>query len=381
MKGNLKIMMTADTIGGVWTYTIDLCRALQQFPVEIHLLTMGAFPTKAQHLQLNELNNVFLYESNFKLEWMENPWRDVEKAREWISRIYLKVKPDIMHFNNYAQAAQFWNVPTVTVLHSCVQTWWQAVKGERAPESWDPYAKVVRKALVKSDAVVAPTIAMLRQAKEIYGEINNSSIIYNGSYHASPIQKKEPFIFCAGRLWDEAKNIQLLADIADRLSWPVYIAGSNIDSKKTDQANVHFLGQLSPEEMKDQLARASIFVMPATYEPFGLAVLEAAKSGCALVLSNINSLREIWDSAAVYIDPKDPEAAIDSLEQLINNETLRAMMGQKALEKSTVYSAEEMGKNYHRLYRQLVEARIPATPVHQINQYHENSHVLSFPGL
>ncbi len=32
--------------------------------------------------------------------------------------------------------------------------------------------------------------------------------------------------------------------------------------------------------------------LPARYEPFGLSVLEAALSGCALVLGDIPSLRE-----------------------------------------------------------------------------------------
>ena len=39
----------------------------------------------------------------------------------------------------------------------------------------------------------------------------------------------------------------------------------------------------------------------ARYEPFGLAVLEAAQAGMRLVLSDIPSFRELWDGAATFV--------------------------------------------------------------------------------
>jgi glycosyltransferase involved in cell wall biosynthesis len=383
MAEKLKIMMTSDTIGGVWTYTVDLCRALQDYPVEIHLLTFGAFPTKAHHIQLNELSNVHLYESNFKLEWMDDPWRDLENALQWMNRIYLKVRPDLLHFNNYGQAAEFWNTPSVTVLHSCVQTWWKSVKGESAPESWDRYKKLVRKAIHQSNTVVAPSFAMLEQTKCEYGNIQEASVIYNGSFNTGLSLKKEPFIFSAGRLWDEAKNIRLLLKISDRLSWPLYIAGDNEghgSAEDFSSHHVHFFGKLTQEEMKEQMAKASIFVMPSTYEPFGLAVLEAARSGCALVLSDIASFREIWGDNAVYFDPAKPKQAIEIIEKLIANVAFREEMALKALARSEFFTGEKMGTNYYRLYRKLVENKVPAS-AHLIQNNHENSNVLSFSGL
>ena len=54
------------------------------------------------------------------------------------------------------------------------------------------------------------------------------------------------------------------------------------------------LGKLPAAEMKLWFAHAAIYCLPARYEPFGLSVLEAGLSGCALVLGDIPSLREIW---------------------------------------------------------------------------------------
>ncbi len=57
--------------------------------------------------------------------------------------------------------------------------------------------------------------------------------------------------------------------------------------------------------MAQARADSSVFASCARYEPFGLAVLEAAQAGMALVLSDIPSLREIWDGAAMFADPRD----------------------------------------------------------------------------
>ena len=56
------------------------------------------------------------------------------------------------------------------------------------------------------------------------------------------------------------------------------------------------------------IARAAIYALPAHYEPFGLSILEAAMSGCALVLGDIPSLREIWGDAAVFVHPDNRDA-------------------------------------------------------------------------
>ena len=63
-------------------------------------------------------------------------------------------------------------------------------------------------------------------------------------------------------------------------------------------------------------ARAAVFAAPARYEPFGLGILEAALSGCALVLGDIASLRELWDGAAEFVDPDDPQALAAALDAL-----------------------------------------------------------------
>jgi glycosyltransferase involved in cell wall biosynthesis len=75
--------------------------------------------------------------------------------------------------------------------------------------------------------------------------------------------------------------------------------------KLTLKENCYALGNLPRENLRYWYACASIYVLPARYEPFGLTILEAALSGCALVLGGIESLKENWAQAAIFINPAD----------------------------------------------------------------------------
>ncbi|KTD19054.1 glycosyltransferase family 4 protein [Legionella jordanis] len=362
MEDKIKILMTADTVGGVWTYALSLCKGLLNYNAEIHLMTMGGNPDKQQLEEANRLSNVYLYCSDYKLEWMDDPWADVKLAAEWIKSVYDKINPDIIHFNNFVDVNHNWSCPVITVFHSCVHTWWRAVKGEDAPPEWENYKQLVKKSISSSDIVIAPSRAILNEAQAVYGKIPSSKVIYNGSdfWLSEQSREKEPFILTAGRVWDEAKNIYALSEIADELDWPVYIAGNNINpsnAKVKIPENVHFLGPLSHQDLQVYMQRAAIFVMPARYEPFGLAVLEAAQAGCALVLGQIKTLEEIWQDTAVYVPPYDPAKLLRTLNHLIQDKELRSKLSSLTSLRSKNFTQEKMVREYQSLYKELLRQK------------------------
>src|SRR5256885_1138515 len=71
---SMKILMTADTIGGVWSYAMELCRSLSPMGIEVALATLGAPLSQTQRLEVARLTNVDVYESEYRLEWMASPW-------------------------------------------------------------------------------------------------------------------------------------------------------------------------------------------------------------------------------------------------------------------------------------------------------------------
>ena len=359
-----KILMTADTVGGVWTYAIELVRALAPFGTQVALATMGGLMSKEQRAAVEEISNLTVYESEYKLEWMDDPWEDVEKAGQWLLQLRDEVQPDLIHLNNMAHGNLNWGKPVLMVVHSCVMSWWRAVKDEEAPKSWNKYREMVKQGLQAADVVVAPTQAMMRQAENLYGPFKHQSVIYNGrGQHLFQFGRKEPFVFSMGRVWDEAKNISMLAHIASELQWPVYIAGEDKHpdtGKSVELENVHFLGQLSSKEVSDWLSRASIYALPAKYEPFGLSILEAAMSGCALVVGKTESQTEIWGNAARYVNPTNADELHNTVKDLIEDEFCRNIMACRAVKRSHGYTAKQMAQDYAHAYGQLLKVSVAA---------------------
>lgn len=347
------ILMTTDTAGGVWTYSMELCSALARNQINVHLATMGEPLDEHQRKEAEKQSNIEIHESNFALEWMDNPWKEVDKAGEWLLELEQKIQPDLIHLNNYTHGDLPWQNPVVMIGHSCVLSWWEAVENEPAPEKWDEYKKRVKKGLQQADVVVGVSDAMIDSLQKFYGPFSETEVIYNGrsSEQFSP-KEKMPIIFSMGRMWDEAKNLATLNEIADSLFWPVYTAGdSDLDD---DSTTVQHLGKISPPKAAECLARAGIYVMPARYEPFGLSILEAGLSECALVLGDIPSLREIWGEAALFVNPDDPKELQKQIQGLIQNPSELKDMAQKAREKAQNYSTEIFEKRYIELYRKML---------------------------
>lgn len=353
------ILMTTDTIGGVWTYTMGLCRALKKYPLKIHLIGLGKLPTQNQENELKNLENVKFYPTDYKLEWMENAHHDIEKTRLKIIEIANDTSPHLFHFNNFICDIGYESTPKITVFHSCVQTWWKAVKSESAPVGWNLYKNHVEKALNQSNVVVFPAGAMREDARELYGINSSTAVISNARTHY-PITRlrKKNMIFCSGRVWDEAKNMSAIFKIASNLPWPVYVAGDEKpkhESQKSDFENVRFLGKLTPHEMEQWHYSSKIYINPALYEPFGLAVLEAAHAGCALLLSDIKSLKELWQNEALFFDPNNEEDILNKVLTLIKNKELRNELREKSQNHARRFNSSKMGKCYYQLYRHLMK--------------------------
>jgi glycogen synthase len=362
-----RVLMTADAVGGVWQYALALAAGLAAHRIEVLVATMGPRPDAAQRAEVAALKRVKLRESDFRLEWMPSSSSDVRRAGDWLLDLETQFVPDVVHLNGFAHGALPWSAPTLVVGHSCVLSWWTAVRGGEAPADWAPYRDAVAAGLHASDAVAAPSRAMLAALEHHYGRIAGGEVIPNGRdpAHFAPAPK-EPFVLAVGRLWDEAKNAQALADIAPKIAWPVRLAGDATapDGTTRPLSNVEVLGRCRADLMAGLYGRASIYALPARYEPFGLSVLEAALSGCALVLGDIPSLRENWDGAAAFVPPADREALRDTLNSLIRDSRRREELAARARKRAGRFTAAAMVQRYLSRYRRLLAPQPYAPAAH-----------------
>lgn len=350
----MKVLVSTDTGGGVLTYTAELAAALEAQGIEVVVATMGP-PLRPEQRALLPAR---VHESDYRLEWMEDPWEDVAAAGEWLLSLEEAERPDVVHLCSYAHGAVPFRAPKLIVAHSCVLSWWRAVHGEEAPAEWDRYREKMGAGLIAADAVVAPTRAMLRELEHDH-ELRPAAatVIYNGS--SAPMApaetEKRDLVMGSGRFWDPAKNLAALDAAAEGLSWPVTIAGDLGPEGETKHAES--TGALDHAALAELRRKASIYAAPARYEPFGLGILEAARDRCALVLGYVPSLRELWRDAAIFIQPDDERALHEALEALIDNSPLRSDLARRAQRRAAEYSIHRAAHAYRRLYEQLVATR------------------------
>jgi glycogen(starch) synthase len=355
-----RVLMTADAVGGVWRYSVDLAAALVNYGAEVLIATMGPRPSDEQRHELLAIPRVRLVESDYALEWMPDRWGDVHASGRWLLGLQSSFEPDVIHLNGYAHARLGWNKPVALVAHSCVYSWWRAVHGYAPGPEWSEYKRRVTDGLSAADIVISPSAYMACELQREYGvSPDKFRVIHNFSRaQVSPSTGKRPFMLAAGRVWDAAKNIGLLERIAPELDWEIHIAGDadGPESWMSKGQSAYFLGSLPHAELMKQMSLAGIFVHPALYEPFGLSVLEAARARCCLVLSDIPSLRELWDGAAVFIEARQPEAWVRELNRLARTPDERESMGQLAYSQSMKYAASSSVKQYREVYGSLVSS-------------------------
>lgn len=355
----MRVLMTADPVGGVWTFALELSAHLAEDGIDVTLATLGAPLTAAQRSAAAGIAGLELEESAFKLEWMAEPWADLARAGRWLLRLEREYRPDVIHLNHLVHGDLPWRAPVLVTGHSCVASWWEAVHGSPLPRDWAAYKLHVTRSLAAADCVAAPTSAMLAALHRHYGPLPRSAVVRNGRdrRHFERGGDKEPLVLCAGRLWDAAKNAQALAAVAPLLEWPVCIAGEAVspDGSRSRLAggNLTLLGALVPRQLASWYRRAAIYALPARYEPFGLTVLEAALSGCALLLGDIPSLREIWGDAAWYVPPDDHGQLRARLSELIAGSAVRTELAGRAGEVAVRLSPESMAQGYQHLYHEL----------------------------
>ncbi len=356
---SFNLLMTADAVGGVWQYCTDLVWGLSQRGIAVTVATMGPRPRPQQRDAVASIPGARVIESDWALEWMQSAWTDVDRAGDWLLTLQAQYRFDLIHLNGFVHAGLPWSKPVVCVAHSCVYSWWRAVHNCSPGPEWATYESRVSAGLHASPRVVTPSVSMKKSIESEYGITSEKlRVVHNFTRVTRQNSKdKEPFVLAAGRFWDQAKNVALLGQVAPYVNWPIWLAGpteSPDDVNAADLDPIRLLGSLPHEDLIDHMRRAAIFAHPALYEPFGLSVLEAARAGCCLVLSNIPSMRELWEGAAVFVDARNPQEWVKVLNMLSRDSDALESLGRLACKRSGRYRLGSAVNAYCTLYRELI---------------------------
>src|SRR5438874_13029035 len=92
----------------------------------------------------------------------------------------------------------------------------------------------------------------------------------------------------------------------------------------------------------------------ARYEPYGVTMIGAALSRCALILNDIPALREIWGQAAVYFRTNDADSLAEAVRILSGDLQMRRNFANRAFQRAReCFNAHRMTDNYIQLYRKI----------------------------
>ena len=357
----MRILMTTDCVGGVWRYAVDACTGLAQQGAEVALVCLGPAASPGQLQEAREAG-IELICLDAELDWMARDSEAIHASAIALDGVVRDWSPTLVHLNAPALAGFMeQTAPCVLAAHSCIATWWSHVRRSRFPEDWTWYVRVVKAGLSAADMVLVPTRAFGDALTATYGPQRDLHVIPNGSKPFAP-ESKGSFALAAGRWWDDGKNARVLDAVAAITSCPIYAAGPLIGPNGTaaDFRVVRWAGDLRHVDMRGWLARAPIFVSPAVYEPFGLAVLEAASGGAALVLSDIPTFRELWDRAAVFVDPRQPDAIADAIDFLAGNDGARERLARAARERACNFTIDRQVAALIAAYQSAISAHSQA---------------------
>jgi glycogen(starch) synthase len=316
------VLATTDTIGGVWTYSIDLATGFAARGIRTTLVSLNPAPSAEQRAQALAIPGLELVETDLPLDWTAATAAALAAAAAALGAIAKRYDPDIVHLHSPAFATgRPYSCPVVGVMHSCLATWWGAVRRGPLPADFAWRSRVVRQGLLSCDAVIAPTSSFAQAVARAYG-IASPIAVPNGRAPApSSGALRQRAVVTAGRLWDEGKNVACLDQAAALIDAPVLAAGplSGPGGSKTVLHHARAEGTLSSANTRLLFERSEVFASAALYEPFGLAVLEAALAGCALVLSDIPTFRELWDGVAHFVSPDDPRRFAAAMQRLLDD--------------------------------------------------------------
>ena len=352
----LRVMMTADAVGGVWTYALDLAAGLQQAGQSVTLVLAGPRPSEMQRRQAGALG-VELAEIEAPLDWTARDEGELAQAAAATAAVAASIGPDIVHLNSPSLAAYAeFDVPTLGVCHSCLATWWSAVKATPLPADQDWRRAAAARGYAACSALVAPSLAFARDTAAHYQRAS-PTMVHNGR-SASPERRpvrSAPLVLSAGRLWDDGKDFATLDAAAALVSAPVVALGSAVapDGRRSGFAHLDPVGSVDAAGVADWMARAQIFVSTARYEPFGLAVLEAAQAGLPLILSDLPTFRELWSNAAEFVPAGDAAGFAAACNRLLGDPAARQRSGEAARARAGQYGMATMTKGYLALYRKL----------------------------
>lgn len=130
---------------------------------------------------------------------------------------------------------------------------------------------------------------------------------------------------------------------------------NNLISEFRLKEKVKKIGYIALSDLVGVYNLAKVYLQPSFAEGFGLPVLEAIACGCPVVTSNISSLPELVDDAALLVDPKNAEDIVKSILKIIDNSTLREAITKRGLQRVREFNWVRCASETLNIYKKVIQ--------------------------
>src|ERR1700690_4375084 len=93
------VLVTTDTLSGVWTYTQELVAGLVSRGVRVTLVSLGDIPLPQQTAWMNDLQGLEDRPTASRLDWMHEAEQDLKDFSAYLTALVKELKPDLLHLN------------------------------------------------------------------------------------------------------------------------------------------------------------------------------------------------------------------------------------------------------------------------------------------
>ena len=116
------------------------------------------------------------------------------------------------------------------------------------------------------------------------------------------------------------------------------------------ERRVDLLGHVAKPRLAELYRHAACLVLPSRYEGFGLPVVEAMACGTPVVATRAGSIPEVAANAAVLVEPGDPTALAEGIEQALGE---RGRLREAGFARAKNFSWADTARATLALYKEL----------------------------
>ncbi|WP_342246010.1 glycosyltransferase family 4 protein [Pseudomonas sp. OTU5201] len=365
-----------DSVGGIEQVIYQMCRSGAAHGIDNNVLTLSADPNPP----VVELGGHHVHRARLDLQVAStgfsysvlSRFRELAAEADVINYHFPWPFMDLVHFVSRARK------PMVVTYHSDI------IRQKRLLQLYHP---LMHRFLAQADRIVAASPNYLGTSEVLRRYPHKTAVIPYGldksSYPQPGTERLEHWRQAVGEgfflfvgVMRYYKGLHILLEAAQGTGYPVVIVGAGpLEQQLKAQAaalgvehHVRFVGRVNEEDKVAllQLSRAIVFPSHLRSEAFGISLLEGAMYGKPMISSEIGTGTSYINAAGVtglVVPPSDPQAFRTAMTRLWENPAEVAAMGARAEARyRELFTAEEMGRRWAKLYREVLARGASASP-------------------